>query len=171
RGLTRDWSAWRVGLLAGGTCCAPSTENDFRILILAGGLRQVARDGVMDEAIAAAAGVPSAEVRRALMLRGSLGPVATAALADGVAGVRAFTLEVGRPVKPMLAASAPTVDEAFAKLGAEAAVEWKLDGIRAQIHVSVGEVRVFTRTLDEITSRLPEVVEAVRGLPVRAAVL
>ncbi|TDE34078.1 ATP-dependent DNA ligase [Actinomadura sp. 6K520] len=149
---------------------ATRAEQDFLVRLLAGELRQGALDGVMAEAIAAAAGVPSAEVRRALMLRGTLGPVATAALADGVPGLRAFTLEVGRPVKPMLAASAPSIEEAFTKLGAEASVEWKLDGIRAQIHLSDGEVRVFTRTLDEITSRLPEVVAAVRELPVRAAV-
>ncbi|MES9536076.1 ATP-dependent DNA ligase [Actinomadura sp. NPDC000600] len=149
---------------------ATAPEQDFLIRLLAGELRQGALDGVMAEAIASAAGVPSAEVRRAFMLRGSLGPVATTALAEGVEGLRGFALEVGRPVKPMLAAAAPSVDEAFAKLKAEAAVEWKLDGIRAQVHVSGGEVRVFTRTLDEITSRLPEVVEAVRGLPVRAAV-
>ncbi|TYK52931.1 ATP-dependent DNA ligase [Actinomadura decatromicini] len=149
---------------------ATRPEQDFLIRLLAGELRQGALDGVMAEAIAAAAGVPSAEVRRAVMLRGSLGPVATAALADGVAGLRGFALEVGRPIKPMLAASAPDVDAAFGKLAAEAAVEWKLDGIRAQIHVSGGEVRVFTRTLDEITSRLPEVVAAVRELPVRDAV-
>lgn len=150
---------------------ATRDEQGFLIRLLAGELRQGALDGVMAEAIAAAAGVPSAEVRRAVMLRGSLGPVATAALADGTAGLHAFTLEVGRPVKPMLAASAPSVDEAFAKLKAEAAVEWKLDGIRAQIHVRDGDVRVFTRTLDDITPRLPEVVAAVRELPVRDAVL
>ncbi|TDD36209.1 ATP-dependent DNA ligase [Actinomadura sp. KC06] len=149
---------------------ATRAEQDFLIRLLAGELRQGALDGVMAEAIAAAAEVPSAEVRRAFMLRGSLGPVATAALADGVDGLRTFSLEVGRPIKPMLAAAAPSIDEAFAKLKADAAVEWKLDGIRAQIHVSGGEVRVFTRTLDEITSRLPEVVAAVRELPVRDAV-
>ncbi|MWA03979.1 ATP-dependent DNA ligase [Actinomadura sp. LD22] len=149
---------------------ATRDEQGFLIRLLAGELRQGALDGVMAEAIAAAAGVPSAQVRRAVMLRGSLGPVATAALADGTAGLRAFTLEVGRPVKPMLAASAPSVEEAFAKLNAEAAVEWKLDGIRAQIHVRDGDVRVFTRTLDDITPRLPEVVAAVRELPVRDAV-
>ncbi|MFG2248443.1 ATP-dependent DNA ligase [Spirillospora sp. NPDC048823] len=149
---------------------ATRTEQDFLIRLLAGELRQGALDGVMAEAIAAAAEVPSAEVRRAFMLRGSLGPVATAAFADGVGGLRGFALEVGRPIKPMLAASAPSIDDAFGKLGDEAAVEWKLDGIRAQVHVSGGEVRVFTRTLDEITSRLPEVVAAMRELPVRAAV-
>ncbi|MUN37054.1 ATP-dependent DNA ligase [Actinomadura litoris] len=154
---------------------ATRPEQDFLVRLLAGELRQGALDGVMAEAIAAAAGVPAAAVRRAAMLRGALGPVATAALAEGAPGLDAFTLEVGRPIKPMLAAAAPSMDEAFAKLapagsGKEVAVEWKLDGIRAQVHVSGGEVRVFTRTLDDITVRLPEVAEAVRGLPVRDAV-
>ncbi|MEU5991390.1 ATP-dependent DNA ligase [Spirillospora sp. NPDC047418] len=162
--------ARRRELVAGLLARATRPEQDFLIRLLAGELRQGALDGVMAEAIAAAAEVKPAEVRRAFMLRGSLGPVATAALADGVAGLRAFTLQVGRPIKPMLAASAPSIDDAFAKLKAEAAVEWKLDGIRAQVHVSGDEVRVFTRTLDEITARLPEVVEAVRRLPVHAAV-
>lgn len=162
--------ARRRELLAAVLGRATRPEQDFLIRLLAGELRQGALDGVMAEAIAAAAGVPAAEVRRAVMLRGSLGPVATAAFAGGVEALRGFTLEVGRPIKPMLAASAPSLDEAFGKLKAEAAVEWKLDGIRAQLHVSGGEVRVFTRTLDEITSRVPEVVAAVRELPVRAAV-
>ncbi|MEV4676707.1 ATP-dependent DNA ligase [Actinomadura sp. NPDC049382] len=162
--------ARRRDLVAALFARATRAEQNFLIRLLAGELRQGALDGVMAEAIAAAAEVPSAEVRRAFMLRGSLGPVATAALADGVAALRAFTLEVGRPVKPMLAASAPSTDEAFAKLKAEAAVEWKLDGIRAQIHIADGDVHIFTRTLDEITSRLPEVVEAVKALPVHKAV-
>ncbi|RFS81847.1 ATP-dependent DNA ligase [Actinomadura spongiicola] len=162
--------ARRRELLAALLGRATRPEQDFLIRLLAGELRQGALDGVMAEAIAAAAGVPSAEVRRAVMLRGSLGPVATAALGTGVEGLRAFTLEVGRPIKPMLAASAPSLDDAFGKLKADAAVEWKLDGIRAQLHVSGGETRVFTRTLDEITSRLPEVVAAMAELPVRDAV-
>ncbi|MGP4022230.1 ATP-dependent DNA ligase [Actinomadura sp. 3N407] len=162
--------ARRRDLLAALFARATRTEQGFLIRLLAGELRQGALDGVMAEAIAAAAGVPAAEVRRAFMLRGTLGPVATAALAGGVGALREFTLEVGRPIKPMLAASAPSTEDAFGKLDAEAAVEWKLDGIRAQVHVSGGEVRVFTRTLDEITSRLPEVVAAVQELPVRAAV-
>ncbi|GAA2434387.1 ATP-dependent DNA ligase [Actinomadura vinacea] len=149
---------------------ATHAEQEFLIRLLSGELRQGALDGVMAEAIAKAAEVPAADVRRAVMLRGSLGPVATAVLADGAAGLRAFTLEVGRPIKPMLAASAPSVEEAYAKLDGEAAVEWKLDGIRAQIHMRPAGISVFTRTLDDITDRLPEVVEALRGLPVRDAV-
>lgn len=150
---------------------ATQQEQDFLIRLLSGELRQGALDGVMADAVAAAAEVPAAEVRRAVMLRGALGPVATAALSEGSAALRAFGLEVGRPIKPMLAASAPSIEEALSKLGeAPVAVEWKMDGIRAQIHVRDGQVRVFTRTLDDITDRLPDVVAVVRTLPVRDAV-
>jgi DNA ligase-1 len=129
-----------------------------------------------------------------MMLRGSLGAVAAAALSGGSAALGAFGLEVGRPVRPMLAASAPTIAEALAKAGGatpmkgaaegavggtvggavggtvECAVEWKLDGIRIQVHLSPGSVRLFTRTLDDITARLPEVVAALAALPVSSAV-
>jgi DNA ligase-1 len=107
------------------------------------------------------------------MLRGSLGAVAAAALAGGRSALQEFGLEVGRPVRPMLAASATSIEEALAKIGpgVQAAVEWKLDGIRIQAHLSGGSVRLFTRTLDEITGRLPEVVATLAKLPVRAAVL
>jgi ATP-dependent DNA ligase I len=158
----------RLGALLGR---ATRPEQSFLIRLLSGELRQGALDGVMADAVAVAAEVPVTEVRRAAMLRGALPPVAVAALADGTAGLRRFGLEVGRPVKPMLAQSAATTDEALAKLGAEVAVEWKLDGIRIQAHVSeTGEVRLFTRTLDDITERLPEIVEVLRALSVRSAV-
>ncbi|MCO5971459.1 ATP-dependent DNA ligase [Actinoallomurus soli] len=149
---------------------ATTAEQSFLLRLLSGDLRQGALDGVMADAIAVAADVPAAEVRRAVMFRGSLGAVATAALTEGRDGVRAFGLEVGRPVKPMLAASAPSVEAALEKVS-PAAVEWKLDGIRLQAHVSGGEVRLFTRTLDEITGRLPEIVTALGALPVDTAVL
>ena len=147
-------------------------EQEFLVRLISGELRQGALEGVMTEAVAKAAAVPVAAVRRAAMLRGSLGPVAAAALAGGAEALEEFGLEVGQPVRPMLAASAATMEEAFAKVSsAGAAVEWKLDGIRIQAHVGSGEVRLFTRTLDDITGRLPEVVTAVAKLPVRAAVL
>jgi ATP-dependent DNA ligase I len=152
---------------------ATADEQQFLYGLLSGELRQGALEGVMTEAVARAAAVPVAEVRRAMMLRGSLGAVAAAALAGGPDALAAFGLEVGRPVRPMLAASAPDIADALAKIGAdaEAAVEWKLDGIRIQAHLDQGSVRLFTRTLDEITGRLPEVVAALAKLPVRAAVL
>jgi ATP-dependent DNA ligase I len=169
---------------------ATETEQQFLYGLLSGELRQGALEGVMTEAVARAASVPVAEVRRAMMMRGSLGAVAAAALAGGRDALHAFGLEVGRPIRPMLAASASSIAEALAKIGggapaegtaestaesaaegtAEAAVEWKLDGIRIQAHLAEGAVRLFTRTLDEITGRLPEVVAALAKLPVRAAV-
>ena len=148
---------------------ATADEHGFLLRLLSGELRQGALDGVMADAIAAAAEVPATEVRRAAMFRGSLGAVAAAALSEGREGLRAFGLEVGRPVRPMLAASAPSVEAAFEKVS-PAAVEWKLDGIRVQAHIRDGDVRLFTRTLDDITARLPEAVAALAALPVHTAV-
>jgi DNA ligase-1 len=158
-----------------------ATEDEQRFLygLLSGELRQGALEGVMTEAVARAASVPVAEVRRAMMLRGSLGAVAAAALAGGSGALATFGLEVGRPVRPMLASSATSIDEALAKIGGaapvggavECAVEWKLDGIRIQAHLSEGNVRLFTRTLDDITARLPEVAAALAKLPLSSAVL
>src|SRR5512132_267267 len=149
---------------------ATAAEQRFLVGLLSGELRQGALEGVMVEAIAKAAGVPAAEVRRALMLRGALGPVAEVALAMGVPGLRELHLEVGRPLQPMLASTAPSIEAAMERVG-EAAVEWKLDGARVQVHRAGPEVAVFTRTLDDITARVPEVVAAALALPVRAAVL
>jgi ATP-dependent DNA ligase I len=149
---------------------ATAREQGFLLRLLSGELHQGALEGVMAEAIARAAEVPGPQVRRALMLRGSMGAVAEAALAEGSAGLGRFGLQVGRPIGPMLASSAPSVEEALARIS-PAAVEWKLDGIRVQAHLSEGNVRLFTRTLDDITARLPEVAEELGALPVREAVL
>jgi DNA ligase 1 len=149
---------------------ATAAEQRFLVGLLSGELRQGALEGVMVEAVARAAGVAPVEVRRAFMLRGALGPVAAAALTAGVAGLREFHLEVGRPLQPMLASTATSVEAAMEKVG-EAGVEWKLDGARVQVHRAGNEVTVFTRTLDDITARVPEVVAAALALPVRAAVL
>jgi len=150
---------------------ARATESEQRFLraLLSGELRQGALEGVMAEAAARAAGVPAAELRRALMLRGDLGTVAEAALAGGSDALRGFRLEVGRPIRPMLASPAVDITAAMEKLH-PAGVEWKLDGVRIQVHRDGGDVAVFTRTLDDITGRVPELVAAARELPVRAAV-
>jgi DNA ligase 1 len=149
---------------------ATRAEQRFLVGLLSGELRQGALEGVMAEAIARAAGVQGAEVRRALMLRGALGPVAEVALARGVPGLRELHLQVGRPLQPMLASTAPSIEAAMDKVG-QAAVEWKLDGARVQLHRAGSDVGVFTRTLDDITARVPEVVTAALALPVGAAVL
>ncbi|HZD38939.1 MAG TPA: ATP-dependent DNA ligase, partial [Actinomycetes bacterium] len=160
----------RKRLLAGLLGRATASEQRFLARLLSGELRQGALEGVMVEAIARAAEVGSREVRRALMLRGSPGAVATAALAEGLTGLRGFHLRVGRPLQPMLAQTSTSVEEALQRAG-PAAVEWKLDGVRVQIHRLGDQVWVFTRTLDDVTSRVPELVEAVRELPVEEIVL
>ncbi len=119
-------------------------------------------------AIAQAASEPVAKVRRALMLLGTLPAVAEAARAGTLEEAR---LEVGRPVQPMLAGTAKTVEEALAKVGGEAAVEFKLDGARIQTHKDGDDVAIFTRSLDDITARVPELVAATRALPARSLVL
>ncbi len=147
---------------------ATASEQAFLSAVVRGDLRQGALAGVLGDAVARAAEVPLKDVRRALMLRGDLGAVAETALSGGDLG--AFRLEVGRPLQPMLASTAPDVAAALEKTG-PAAVEWKLDGARIQVHRDGGDVSIFTRTLDEVTARLPEVVEAALALPVRSIVL
>ena len=140
---------------------------------MAGELRQGALASLVTDAVARAAGLPADAVRHAVMLRGEVGPVAAAALADGAAGLTQFGLVVGRPVQPMLAQTAESVAAALERIGT-AAVEWKLDGVRVQIHrwgATPADVRVFTRTLDDVTERVPELVEAALSLPVESVVL
>ena len=149
---------------------ATEDEQRFLVALLLGDIGQGALAGVMAEAVAKAAGVPRADLRRALMLRADLGAVAAVALADGVPGLRAISLELLRPVQPMLAAPGDDLDAALERI-APAAVEFKLDGVRVQVHRRGADVRVFTRTLDDITARVPEVVSAVRGLPAETLVL
>ncbi|WP_131103216.1 ATP-dependent DNA ligase [Ornithinimicrobium sufpigmenti] len=164
------------------TLFARATEPEQRWLVglITGELRQGAGDGVLLPAIAQAADVPETLVRRAVMLAGFPGPVARAALAGGADALEAIRLEVGRPLRPMLAGSAPAVEDAVDG-SREVGVETKLDGIRLQIHLAARPgtpdaaqgpvVRLFTRSLEEITDRLPEVVEAVRALDATTAVL
>ncbi|MEV1290321.1 ATP-dependent DNA ligase [Micromonospora sp. NPDC049679] len=156
-----------------GALFAAATPEEQRLLVglFSGELRQGAQAGLLADAIARAADVPVTAVRRALLLAGDLKAVAVAALSGGPAALGEFALQVGRPLAPMLAQSAPSVDEALLATGTPATVDVKLDGIRIQVHRSGDDVAVFTRSLDEITPRLPDVVAAVRALPARELVL
>jgi DNA ligase 1 len=149
---------------------ATEAEQDFLARLLLGELRQGALEGLMVEAVARAAALPTAEVRRAVMLAGDIGEVAEAALAEGASGLARFAIQMFRPVRPMLAQPAEDAADALGQLG-EAAFEWKLDGARIQVHKSDGEVRVFTRRLNEVTAAVPEIVEAVSTLPARSLIL
>ncbi|MCI3278450.1 ATP-dependent DNA ligase [Streptomyces cylindrosporus] len=144
-----------------GELMGAATEDEQRFLfgLITGEVRQGALDAVAVEGLAQATEAPPADVRRAVMLAGSLQTVAQALLADGPAALDRFRLTVGRPVLPMLAHTASSVSEAVGKLGA-CAVEEKLDGIRVQVHRDGDTVRLYTRTLDDITDRLPELTGA-----------
>ncbi|WP_329280102.1 ATP-dependent DNA ligase [Streptomyces sp. NBC_01451] len=142
---------------------ATADEQRFLFALITGEVRQGALDAVAVEGLAAATGAPPADVRRAVMLAGAIQPVAQALLAEGPAALARFRLTVGRPVLPMLAHSASSVAEAVDKLGA-CAVEEKLDGIRVQVHRDGDDVRIYTRTLDDITDRLPELTTAAMAL-------
>ncbi len=148
---------------------ATEEESGFLTRLLTGGLRQGALAGLMVDAVGRAAQVPVDVARRALMLSGDLAEMAEIAMTDGEPGLRAVGLQVFRPIFPMLASTSASVAEAVFDLE-RASVEYKLDGIRIQIHRRSEEVRIYTRNLNEISDTLPGIVEAVGRLPVRQAI-
>jgi DNA ligase 1 len=159
-----------------GRCDAAEAEFVRRVLV--GDARQGALAGVMTDAAARAAGIKLAVMRRAAMLRGDLGEAAAIALIEGPEAAAAVDLEVGRPIQPMLASTSADVDEAMEAIAGPASVEWKLDGARIQVHI-IGHaeegreatIRIYTRNLNEVTGRLPQVVAVARSLACHSAVL
>src|SRR6185295_7229324 len=149
---------------------ATAREQTFLSRLLLGELRQGALEGVMADAIAAAAGLPAPDVRRAIMLGGAIPPVAVAALAEGAAGLERFRLQLYKPLSPMLASPTQDVASALAALGS-AAFEHKLDGARAQIHKGAEGVRIYSRTGRDVTDSLPEIEQAIAALPAKSLVL
>jgi DNA ligase 1 len=149
---------------------ATADEHDFLIRLLFGELRQGALEGVLTDAVARAAAIPLADVRRATMLAGDLAPVAQAALTGGASALSQFVLQPFQPVQPMLADSAEDVGEALSLLG-EASFEYKLDGARIQVHKVDDDVRAYSRNLRDVTAAVPEVVTIARAIPARSIVL
>jgi DNA ligase-1 len=149
---------------------ATHAEQDFLTRLIVGELRQGALEGVMVEAIASAARIPADEVRRAATFAGALAPVARAALDEGRKGLERFSVQLMRPVMPMLAQPAPDATAAFAAFGSVLA-EWKLDGARVQVHKDRTDVRVFTRSLKDVTAAVPEIVDAARAAPAASLIL
>jgi len=163
-------TAARTGILRNLATRATSAEWDFLVRAMLGELRTGALSGVLLDAIARASERPPVVVRRAAMLSGDLGETARVALTEPVGALEDIGLQVGRPVLPMLAATAATPSAALEITG-EASVEYKLDGARIQVHRHGDEVGVYTRSLADITHRVPEIVEIVRALPVHDVIL
>jgi DNA ligase-1 len=149
---------------------ATEREQEFLKNLVIGELRQGALEGIMLDAVAAAFGVRPERVRRAAMLSGKLASVAVAVQARGEAGLAEFQLQLFRPLGPMLAQTAGSAESALAELGT-AILEYKLDGARLQVHKADDEVRLYTRSLHDVTERAPELVSQVRALPARSLIL
>ena len=166
-------AAQRLRLLGDLMARATSAEQQFLFALGVGEVRQGALEGVMTEAVAKAANLPADRVRRAAMFAGDLGAVAEVVLAEGEAGLAHWSLQLFRPVQPMLADSAPNVGEALKEFGdgVAAALEWKLDGARIQVHKLGDRVAVYTRSLNDVTRAVPEVTEAVRAFPAEDLIL
>jgi DNA ligase-1 len=143
---------------------ADAAQRRFLVELVLGELRQGALEGLLQDAIAKAAGVPAPDVRQAAMFSGSVGEVCRAALEQGAAGLSRFTMRLLSPVAPMLASPAEDVGDALDRLG-EGAFEYKLDGARIQVHKAGQEIRVFTRQLQDVTERVPELVEWAKAIP------
>lgn len=163
-------AAARTGILGALAARSTAAEWDFLVRAMLGELRTGALSGVLLDAIARAAERPPAVIRRAAMLSGDLGETARIALAEPQGALEAIGLQVGRPVLPMLASTAPTPTAALEITG-RASVEYKLDGARIQVHRHDEEVGVYTRSLADITHRVPEIVEIVRSLPAEELIL
>ena len=161
----------RSRILTGLLHAATPEEQSFVRRLLTGELRQGALEGVMGDAIAKASGATVRSVRRAAMLSGDLAGTAAIALRDGESGLSSIGIQVMRPIMPMLAASSLDVSTALADAGGVASVEWKLDGARIQVHRSGSDVGIWTRNLNDVTSRLPGVVAGVLAMPAREFVL
>jgi DNA ligase 1 len=149
---------------------ATTAEQSFLVSLLGGELRQGALEGIMLEGVARASHVPLDLVRRAAMMAGSVPQIARAALEKGAAGLSSYEVQLFRPVQPMLAQTVQDAAEAISSLG-EAALEWKLDGARVQVHRSGEEVRIYSRSLNDVTAAVPEIVGAAQALPVKDLIL
>ena len=160
----------RLELLQSMFSRATESEQQFLTALLMGELRQGALEGIMVEAVAKASGLASERVRRAAMLAGDIARVARAALEQGEAGLAQYDVQLFRPIQPMLAQSADDVPEALACIG-EAALEYKMDGARVQVHKSGGDVIVYSRSLKDVTGAVPELVELTRALPAQDLIL
>lgn len=163
-------AARRKHLLNQLLAAATASEQSFLTRLLLGELRQGSLEGLMVDAVAMAAEIAPAEVRRAAVIAGGIAAVARPALTQGIEALRAFKLAVFQPIAPMLAQPADDLAEALERIP-NASIEWKLDGARVQVHKSGAEVRVFSRTGNELTTETIEIVERVRQLEAEVLIL
>ncbi|OQY95392.1 MAG: hypothetical protein B6D41_06235 [Chloroflexi bacterium UTCFX4] len=129
---------------------------------VSGEMRVGVSEGSLLDALARTTGISATTIRRANQLAGDVGAVAFAAITQGEKGLQKLGLQIGHPLKPMLAQSAETVADALEQISPPIAFEYKLDGARVQIHKRGDDVRLFSRHLSDITTSLPEIAAQAR---------
>jgi DNA ligase 1 len=170
RATGRGSVAERSRLLSALFAKVTAREQEFLMRLLLGELRQGALEGLMIEAVATAAEVPAVTVRRAAMIAGGIASVASPALTEGAAGLSRFAIALFQPLAPMLAQPADDIADAMSHIPM-AALEWKLDGARVQVHKSGNEVRIYTRTGNDVTAAAPEIVSTIQQAQAKALIL
>lgn len=136
-------------------------ELKILLRILFADMRHGVNMGIMEEAIAKATGIPKDLISRAHMILSDLGEVAQKALTEGLSAIKNVRIKIFRPIRPMLAQKAENIQEAFKEHGWNTAFEYKLDGLRAQIHKKGKTIKIFSRRLTEVTGSFPEIVKKI----------
>ncbi len=154
--------AVKAGLLRRLVGAAAPTEREVLLTILGGEMRTGVHDGLIQEAVARAAGVPPALVRRASFFVSDPSEVARVALVEGESALRALGIRLFVPLLPMLAEPTEDLARVLAEHGGRTALETKYDGARIQLHRQGDAVRVWSRRLTEVTASLPELVDVGR---------
>ena len=142
---------------------ASPLEAKYLVKIIIGEMRTGFQEGLMEAAVSRAFSIPLKDVQLASMLTGDVGEVAYLCKKYGRDGILNLGFRVFRPIKPMLAQMATDLREVFEEHGGRTALEYKLDGARIQIHVSNGDVKIYSRRLTDVTRSLPEVVSLIRS--------
>jgi|Deesub1362A_J573_1020465.scaffolds.fasta_scaffold00672_21 DNA ligase-1 len=161
----------KIRILTDLLASASPKEGKYIVRTVLGELRVGVAEGLLRDAIAQAFNVSVAVVERAYMVANDFGIVAKVAKREGEEGLSKIKMEVGRPIKPMLAQIAPSIEKVFQELG-KAALEIKYDGARVQIHKRGGDVKIFSRRLENVTNALPDIAKrAARAIKAREAIV
>ncbi|AHF81285.1 ATP-dependent DNA ligase [Thermococcus paralvinellae] len=141
---------------------AEPIEGKYLARTILGTMRTGVAEGLLRDAIAEAFRVKPELVERAYMLTSDFGFVTKIARLEGNEGLSKVTIQIGKPIKPMLAQMAASVREALIEMGGEAEFEIKYDGARVQVHKDGDKVIIYSRRLENVTKSIPEVVERIR---------
>ena len=145
-------------------------ERKYLISLIVGEVQQGAGEGLVKLAIAKFFGLSDEEIEKAYLQKPDIAELFAFLHSRGKKAIASLGIKIFSPVKPMLAQIAESFDDVFAE-DDEFALEYKLDGIRIQVHRKAGQVKIFSRHLRDITKHFPELVHTARQLPVSQFIL